>query len=66
MIKKLIPHICIVLSLMMLTFFTVDLYNPGMNFVGNHMFKILLAIYGIVALITSVFLVLTNLKNKGE
>lgn len=64
MIKKLIPHLCIILSLMMLTFFVVDIYNPGMNFVGNDAFKILLVIYSVATIITSAFMVFSNLKNR--
>lgn len=62
MLKKIIPHICVILSLMMLTFFVVDKFNPGMNFVGNGFFKILLAIYGVAVLITSGFLIANNRK----
>ena len=60
MLKKLIPHICIILSLMMLTFFVVDKFNPGMNFVGNAAFKVLLAIYGVAVLAASGYLIAYN------
>jgi hypothetical protein len=64
MLKKLIPHICIVLSLMMLTFYVVDEFNPGMNFVGNDIFKVLLVIYGIATIVASAFLIAYNKKAK--
>ena len=63
MLKKIIPHICIILSLMMLTFFVVDKFNPGMNFVGNSIFKVLLAIYGVAVIIASVYLVAYNRRS---
>ncbi|MGI5849976.1 MAG: hypothetical protein ACOX8Q_07925 [Christensenellales bacterium] len=63
MLRKLIPHICIILSLMMLTFFVVDKFNPGMNFVGNEVFKILLLIYGIATIISSAYLIYCNRRN---
>ena len=63
MFKRLIPHICIILSLIMLTFFVVDIFNPGMNFVGNDVFKILLLIYGLATIAASAFLIYENRKN---
>ena len=29
MIKRLIPHVCIILALMMLTFYVLDIFNPA-------------------------------------
>lgn len=57
MLKKLLPHLCLILSLMMLTFFVVDIFNPGMNFVGNDIFKILLLIYGVATALMSAALI---------
>ena len=62
MMKKIIPHFCIILSLMMVTFFILDIFNPGMNFVGNEIFKILLLIYGIATIVSSAFLIACNRK----
>jgi hypothetical protein len=63
MLKKVIPHICVILSLIMLTFFVVDKFNPGMNFVGNEAFKVLLAIYGVAVLIGSAYLIAYNRRS---
>ena len=64
MFKKLLPHLCLILSLMMLTFFVVDIFNPGMDFVGNDIFKILLLIYGIAtAVLSSVLIVYYHRKS---
>ncbi len=60
MFKKLLPHICIILSIMLLTFAVVDQFNPGMNFVGNSFFKIILFLDGIAAIITSIYLMIAN------
>ena len=62
MIKRLIPHICIILSLMMLTFFVVDIFNPGMDFVGNEIFNILLVIFCVASITASGFLIRFNRK----
>jgi len=62
MIRRLIPHICIILSVMLLTFFIVDMFNPGMNFVGNNFFKTLLVMDIVVATITAGFLISANRK----
>ncbi|MEZ4358144.1 MAG: hypothetical protein R2876_05910 [Eubacteriales bacterium] len=60
MLKKVVPHICIILSLMMITFFILDKFNPGMNFVGNEIFKVLLLIYAIATIIASACLIYYN------
>lgn len=62
MIRKLIPHICIILSVMLITFYIVDKFNPGMNFVGNSFFKTLLVLDGIAAIVTAGFLIASNRK----
>ena len=62
MIRKLIPHICIILSVMLITFYIVDKFNPGMNFVGNSFFKTLLVLDGIASIITAGFLIVRNSK----
>jgi len=65
MVKKLIPHICIILSVMLLTFFVVDKFNPGMNFIGNNFFKTLLVLNGIAAIVTAGFLIAANKKEQS-
>ena len=65
-VRKLFPHISFILSLLMITFFILDIFNPGMNFVGNDIFKILLALYGTVTLILSGFLIVSNINKKKD
>lgn len=62
MLKRLIPHICIILALMMLTFYVVDIFNPGMNFVGNDIFKVLLVIFSVASIVSAGFLIRYNRK----
>ena len=57
MFRKLLPHLCLILSLMMLTFFVLDIFTPGMNFVGNDIFKVLLLIYGVATALMSAALI---------
>ena len=64
MIKKVIPHFCIIISLLMITFYILDEFNPGMNFVGNEFFKILLLIYSIGVLVMAAFLIYDNTKKQ--
>ena len=60
MLRKLIPHLCIIISLMMLTFFVVDIYNPGMNFLGNDIFKTLLVVFCVASIVSAGFLIRFN------
>lgn len=66
MLKKLIPHLCLILSLMMLTFFVVDIFNPGMDFVGNDIFKILLLVYGVATAILSIAVIAFRRKPRSR
>ncbi len=64
MMKKLLPHLCLILSLMMLTFFVLDIFNPGMNFLGNDIFKILLLVYGVATAVLSAALIVYRHKKS--
>lgn len=63
MLKKLLPNICIILSLMLITFGIVDGFNPGMNFVGNNFFKIILYMDGVAAILTSALFIIVHKNN---
>ncbi len=43
-LRALLPHACIILSLMFLIFLVLDSYNPMMNFVNNGISSVLLAL----------------------
>ncbi len=63
MIKRLLPHLCFIISLMMLTFYVVDIFNPGMDFLGNDIFKILLLIYGVATAVLSSIMIVRQRKS---
>ncbi len=44
MLKKLLPHVCIILSLAMLTFLIIDQINIAMGFVNNQGTKIIMMV----------------------
>lgn len=59
-IKRLIPHICIVLALVMLTLFILVQFNPGIG--ASSFYTIFMYIFCVVALITSGVLIAANRK----
>lgn len=61
MIKKLIPHICIIFSLVTLTFIILAQYNPIMS---NSFVQVVIAITSVAAIITAAFLIASNRKQK--
>ena len=63
-VKKVLPHICIIISFMMLTLYVIDRVNGAMNFIDNDIFKSLLLVYCITVIITSVFLIADNRRRK--
>ncbi len=60
MLKKILPHLCIIIALMMLTFFVIDQINTAMNFINNQMFKWLLMVFSVCAIATSILLIVEN------
>jgi len=59
---KLLPHLTLVFSLMMLTFFVIDCINRSMAFLNNGMTKGLLCVFSVLVLISSVISILRNEK----
>lgn len=53
MIKRALPHICLVIALMMLVFYIIDRYNSAMNFINNDIFKMLLLIFSLLVIVSS-------------
>jgi hypothetical protein len=64
MLKRILPHICIVISVMMLVIYVIDQLNSAMNFIGNSLFKTLLLIYSIAVMATSVYLIADNRRGR--
>lgn len=61
---RLLPHITLVLSLMMLTFFVIDQLNEAMAFLNNAITKWLLGIFSVLTLILSVYSVVSSEKRR--
>lgn len=59
---RILPHITIVLSIMFITFWVLDIFNPMMNFINTDLSKILLLIFCISSLITSIITVALDRK----
>lgn len=57
LIKKILPHICIILSGMIVTFFIISQFNNAMGLMENDMTKAIIFILGIVAIIVSSMLI---------
>lgn len=54
MIKRALPHICLVIGLMMLVFYTIDRYNSAMNFINNDIFKMLLLVFSLLVIVSAI------------
>jgi hypothetical protein len=61
MIKKLIPHICIILSLFTITCVILNQFNP--SFFDRDFFKVTLIIYCIATMVASGFLIAYNRRS---
>jgi hypothetical protein len=65
-VKKLIPHLCIVLSGMFITFIVIDQFNSAMSVVGNNSIeKTFLFLFSIVSLIVSIMLISRQRREDG-
>ncbi len=60
MIKKLIPHICIIFSLAALTFLVLAQFNPIW---GKPFVQVVVAVTCIASVIAAVFLIADNRRN---
>lgn len=60
MLRRILPHICIILSIMMLTFYVIDQVNNAMGFLDNQAFKGLFLFYCLAVIATSVILIIDN------
>lgn len=56
-LKKLIPHIAIILALMTLTFFVIDRFNSFMDFMTSEMSKWVFAALAVFAIASAVRLI---------
>lgn len=65
-LKRLIPHLTIVLSVMTLVFFIIDRYNEIMAFMTSEMSKWLFAILAVCSIVTSVCLIVENFREDDR
>ena len=61
---RIIPHLCLILSFMMLTLFIIDLFNPSMAFLNSSITKYLLALFSLLSLIPALYMILK--EEKGQ
>ncbi len=61
-----LPHVCLILSLMMLTFVITDRYNRAMAFINNDITKALLYVLTLLVIIESVLLIRINRKQQWD
>ncbi|MBR4288630.1 MAG: hypothetical protein IKT50_04260 [Clostridia bacterium] len=59
---KLLPHLTLVLSVMILTFFVIDQFNDAMAFLNNAITKWLICIFSVLTLIQSVLFAIRGEK----
>ena len=62
--KKIMPHISLVLSFMTLTLFVIDRFNEYMAFMTAEISKWLFAILAVASIITSILLISGNLREE--
>ena len=61
MIKKLIPHVCVILSLFIITYVILNEFNPV--FFSKDFFKVTLIIYCVATLLMSAILITINRRS---
>lgn len=61
MLKKLIPHICIILALFTITYVILNEFNP--SFFSMSFFKVTLIIFCVVTLLASGLLIAHNRRS---
>lgn len=63
MFRRILPHVCIVFSLMFLVLLILHAYNPYIGFISGTTSLWCLAVFCIVALLTAVVLVWVDRHN---
>ena len=58
-----LPHTVLILSLMLLTFFVIDLFNESMGFLNNTVTKYLV---GITSLLTAILSIITVIRHETK
>lgn len=60
MLRKLLPHVAIIITMMYFVFYFIDRVNPAMAFINNDITKNLLFALGLIAILESVWLIRSN------
>lgn len=64
-LKAILPHVCIVLSLMFIVLLVLDDYNPMMNFLTNPISTFLLALLCLTGILTSILFLWDRRKSES-
>ena len=62
----LLPHVCLILSLILLTCVITDRYNRAMAFINNDITKGILFVLVILVIVESVLLIRINRKKQWD
>lgn len=57
MLRKVLPHAAIIISVMYFVFFFIDRVNSAMAFIDNDMTKVLLFVLGVISIINAILIV---------
>ncbi len=63
MLKKILPHFCIILSVVMLVFLIIDQVNSAMAFINNQGTKVIMIVFSILVLLMSMLYIADQRKN---
>ena len=63
LISKILPHISIVLSFMLMTIFVVDKFNGAIGLTDNSTTKLLMFLLGLISLICAIMLIHSQRKD---
>ena len=66
MIRKILPHICIVLAIVMLVFLIIDQVNSAMAFIDNQGTKIIMIVFCALVLALAGFSIAQNSRPGGR
>lgn len=65
MIKRALPHLCLVCSVMMVVFYFIDRYNKAMHFIGgNEVFNSFLLIFSLLVIASSLLTIIDQRQKR--
>ena len=63
MLKKILPHFCIILSVVMLVFLITDQVNSAMAFINNQGTKVIMIVFSLLVLLMSILYITDQRKS---